>query len=82
MMARLFEVTVEVKLFVAAEDADDAAEWAETNADEWWPDVSEGSAYAREATRVPTGHGSDFPWLADGVVADDRCIAEWIEGGE
>ena len=87
-MAKLFSVSVEVTLYVVAQDSDGAAEWAENNADDWWTDVAPGSAYARELTRVPATRASDLPWIdspdtVEGIHdAERRTIAQWVEAAK
>jgi hypothetical protein len=78
-MAKLFLVTVDVTLYVVAEDAEAAEEWAENNAADWREDLDHATVHAREATRVLSDRADDLPWLADIEDPQDRTCAQWIE---
>jgi hypothetical protein len=78
-MAKLFLVSVDVNLYVLAEDAESAEEWVENNASEWSEDLDAASVHAREATRVPSDRAGDLPWLADIEDPQERTCAQWFE---
>jgi hypothetical protein len=78
-MAKLFAVTVEVTLYVVADDAEAAETWVENNPDEWSPDIDGGITHAREVTRAPVTHTDTLPWIADIEDAPKRTVAQWFE---
>jgi hypothetical protein len=82
-MARLFAVTVDVTLYVVAEDAEAAEEWVENNTSEWSEAIDDNATvHARPVTRVPDGWWDALPWLADIEDPQERTCAEWVEAAK